>query len=173
MQKSKIALIVLSILFVLFLLTSNFQYSRAEECEQKLDLQYEITQPLQNDLQQCLDFKDIYCHDFNETTDVSEIRDLAENYLVAEMNNAKDIVFEDIFLIGDNCNGRWWVAAKFQNKIDDTTSHHGHAFMTIDAVTKNMKEFSAHTGEHYSNTWKVSYRIGETKHEAGNASSFP
>lgn len=119
------------------------------------------------------------CKNFSDVKDILEIRTIAESYIVAQVKNAKNIIFEEIHLVGSDCNPKWWVNAEFDKKIDDNDAVRGAAFLTIDAITKDLEQFNAfnciyeessqyqqtvRSGCEY--TWSLSKILGETKHEA-------
>lgn len=165
--------------FLSIALTNHNQLVALEQKYEQVQEQNSNLSSINATATQLSQFKRTYCKNFSETTDVKEIRSLAENYIIAEIKNARNIVFDEIHLVGDNCNARWWVVAEYENRVEDEKTPAGAVFLTIDAVDKDLREFNAFTCAHTTYTtgstytisgckyqWSLNNILGETKHEA-------
>ena len=129
------------------------------------------------------DMNNIYCADFSNTTDIKEVRSLAESFIISEVKNAYNIQFKEIYLVGNKCNSKWWVVAEYDKKVDEDDYIIGVSFLEINPINKELVDFITFTcsslrkyGEDdygvlensclYS--WSVSEILGENKQEASN-----
>lgn len=125
----------------------------------------------------------VYCANFSNITDVKEVRDLAEGFIISNVKNAYNIQFKEIYLVGNTCNSRWWVVAEYNLKVDDEDYITGTSFLEITPVDKVLTKFVTFTCSSLreyekdnfgviknscSYSWSVKEILGENKQEASN-----
>lgn len=129
------------------------------------------------------DINNIYCANYTNLTDVKDIREVAENFVVSEVKNAYNIQFKEIYLVGNQCNSKWWVLAEYDKKIDEEQFVRGASFLEINPINKELTEFITFTCSSQRKTssdewgliensclysWQLSELLGENKQEASN-----
>jgi len=129
------------------------------------------------------DINNKYCVDFSNTTDIKEIRELAESFVISEVKNAYNVQFKEIYLVGNKCNSKWWVVAEYDKKVDENDYITGVSFLEINPVTKELSDFITFTCSSLRKYgqddygvienscaygWSVGEILGENKQEASN-----
>jgi hypothetical protein len=155
-------------LFIVFLiLTVLFAITISETQDELTSAQNQIS-----------DMNNKYCANFSNTTDIKDIRSLAENFIISKVKDAYNIKFDNIYLVGNRCSQKWWITARYDKKIDDNNSVRGASFLIIDPVNKNLEQFITFTcfgkQEYYTENscnynWQLSNILGENKQEASSS----
>ena len=129
------------------------------------------------------DINNIYCANFSNITDVKEVRTLAESFIISEVKNSYNIQFKEIFLVGDQCNSKWWVVAEYDKKLNEQDYIRGASFLDINPISKDLVRFITFTcsslrkygKDEYgvlenscSYSWSVGDILGENKQEANS-----
>ena len=86
-----------------------------------------------------------YCADFSNTTDIKDIRNLAESFIISEVKNAYNIQFKEIYLVGNKCNSKWWIVAEYNKKVDENDYITGASFLEINPINKELTDFITFT----------------------------
>ena len=129
------------------------------------------------------DINNKYCADFSNTTDIKDVRNLAESFIISEVKNAYNIQFKEIYLVGNKCNSKWWIVAEYDKKVDENDYITGASFLEINPINKELTDFITFTcsslrkygKDDYgvienscSYGWSVGEILGENKQEASN-----